>query len=340
MSAAEIWLSRIEDRLRSELEQGDMPFLGLYSDLFNESTREYFKEKVLSSTSPIQSFIGGLNKWPATFSTYLTIHVVEGYGRSGNAEVYPFITGALGIDNLSLSQPMREKLWKSYRKACSKLGLSVVPAGSGRFVDEYLRQAGVPIKYLPQLIDKFEKQASRLGAPELDDPDALHMWQEQLLPSLGMPLSKTIRRAIENDETAFYTNVYLRVLSYAGESACTSETERTIFEALATGSVRRVRAAATIPEVQWRNGEIGVLVPASPGVIWSILTYTNEHDQPTALKLEAGAEVQFVSLPERFPLKIGVHSPKSDFEFPIWSDLKDNKVLILGRSGRLLGRSS
>ena len=143
MSAAEIWLSRIEERLRSELEQGDMPFLGLYSELFDDKAREYFHEKVLGQTSPIKLFMRGLFKWPATFATYLTVHVVEGYGRSGTGEVYTFIEEALGTSSNALNQPNRVELWKAYRKACVRLGLSVVPEGSSArpYVDEYLRQA-------------------------------------------------------------------------------------------------------------------------------------------------------------------------------------------------------
>lgn len=90
MSAAEIWLSRLEDRLRSELEQGDMPFLGFYSKQFNETNREYFHEKVLGHTSPIQLYIRGLTKWPAVFATCLTVHVVEATGalERGGQSVY------------------------------------------------------------------------------------------------------------------------------------------------------------------------------------------------------------------------------------------------------------
>jgi len=342
MSAANIWLSRIEDRLRSELEQGDMPFLGLYSSHFDETAREYFHEKVLGHTCPIQLFIRGLTKWPAVFATYLTVHVVEGYGRSGTGEVYPFIEGALGTSASALDQPRRVELWKAYRKASVRLGLSVVPEGSSPrpYVAEYLRQAGVPIKYLASLATKLESHTARLGIPDIEDPESITAWQEQLRGYLGPPISRTIPRAIETDDTAYYTTTYLRVRGYDSANECQNETESAIFEALA-GSARTTHArAAEIPELQWRNGSMGVQIPGGASTEWRISTVLQGVGAPVNISIVAEDERQFVPLPDGFPLKVRVSGSSASFDFPVWEDNKDNRVLLVDRLGHIRARAS
>jgi hypothetical protein len=342
MPASEIWLNRIEEKLRSELEQGDMPFLGLYSNLFDEGARQYFHEKVLGDSSPIRTFIRGLSKWPATFATYLTVHVVEGYGQSGTGEVYPFIEQALGTSSSSLDQYRRVQLWTAYRKACISLGLSVVPEGSSArpYVDEYLRQAGVPIKYIADLTRKLENHAARLGLPSLDDPESITAWHEQLQGYLGPPISRTIPRAIETDETAYYTTTYLRVRGYESLEECLNEVEVAIYDALQSSEKSTYAKSAAIPELQWRNGSMGIQIPGGDGSEWFIDTVLDGIAAPVRLNVIAEEERQFVPLPDGFPLKVSVTGPRASFAFSAWEDGKDNRVLIVDRTGRLRARAS
>ena len=338
VSATEIWLTRIEGRLRTALVQGDMPFLGLYSDLFDDNARIYLRDKALDPARAVQAFISGLRKWPATFATYLTVHIVEGYGEAGNAEVYPFIAEALGTKPNNLNHTVRHKLCRAYREACLKLGLSVLPAGRSLrpLVDEYLRQAGVPMRYLDSLIWKFEIQGRHLGLPDQDDPEALHLWQDQLLPKLGPPLSRTIPRAIENDETAYYTGLYLRILNYSDIDECHNEVERQAFTALESETTSRSRKHAAIPELHWRDGDVGVFLPAGSGTVWTVRVITDHSPIPCTTRIEAGQEPQFIALSDKFPLKVELESPDSNFTFPVWEDRADNRVLVFGRSGRLV----
>jgi hypothetical protein len=341
MSAAEIWLNRIEERLRAELEKGDMPFLGLYSGLFDDNAREYFHEKILGQTSPIKSFIRGLFKWPAVFATYLTVHVVEGYGRSGTGEVYPFIEEALGTSSRALNQLKRVELWKAYRKACVRLGLSVVPEGSSSrpYVHEYLRQAGVPIKYAGDLALKLESHAARLGLPDLDDPESIAAWQEQLRGYLRSPLSVTIRDAIESDETAYYTTTYLQVRQYDSAEECQNDTESAIYAALSGSARIRHAKGAEIPELQWRNGAIGVQIPSGENAEWRVRTVLGGEAAPVDVNVIAEDERQFIPLPNGFPLKVTVVGPKASFEIAAWEDEKDNRVLLVDRLGRIRARA-
>lgn len=342
MLASEIWLTRVEEKLRSHLEQGDMPFLGLYSSIFDNKAREYFHKKILGHTSPIQLFIRGLTKWPAVFATYLTVHVVEGYGRSGTGEVYPFIEDALGTSASALDQPRRVELWRAYRKACVRLGLSVVPEGSSSrpYVAEYLRQAGVPIKYLTPLATKLESHAARLGIPDIEDPDSVTAWQEQLRGYLGQPISRTIPRAIESDETAYYTTTYLRVRGYDSANECQNETESAIYEALAVSTRPTHTRAAEIPELQWRNGSMGVQIPSGASTEWRISTVLHGVGTPVEIRIVAEDERQFVPLPDGFPLKATVSGPSASFELSAWEDNKDNKMLIVDRLGHIRARAS
>lgn len=319
-----------------------MPFLGLYSSHFDETARKYFHDRVLGTTSPIRLFIRGLNKWPAVFATYLTVHVVEGYGRSGTGEVYPFIESALGASAAALDQRRRIELWKEYRKACLRLGLSVVPEGSSSrpYVTEYLRQAGVPIKYLASLAVKLESHAARLGIPDIQDPESVTAWQEQLRGYLGSPLSKTIPLAIEADDTAYYTTTYLKVRGYDSANECQNETESAIYEGL-VGSPRTTHVrAAEIPDLQWRNGAMGIQIPGGAGTEWRIRTALHGIRAPVDISVVAEDERQFVPLPDGFPLQVEVSRPSASFEFQIWEDIKDNRVLLVDRLGHIQARAS
>jgi hypothetical protein len=151
----ELDLDRLDRLLRLSIQSGYAPFLGLQKSLFQPEIRNVIRDKFTGCYDPLATYLSCLSKWPAVFLAYLTIYVAEGFGEHGTFEVYPFLEKALAQDGFTLQQ--KGKLWKAYRKQCISLGLSVSSrlSGANFMVDEYLRQAGVPLKYVPNLADKM-----------------------------------------------------------------------------------------------------------------------------------------------------------------------------------------
>ena len=67
-TAIMIWLDRTEQILRGQLNSGEMPFLGLYSELFSVNSREKLRTEIHNTNNPFKSYLKGLKRWPAVFS--------------------------------------------------------------------------------------------------------------------------------------------------------------------------------------------------------------------------------------------------------------------------------
>lgn len=122
----------------------------------------------------------------------MTVNVVEGYGAEGTAAVYPYVTTAIfGTTPRDLTQSERENLWQAYRQACIHLGLDIVPAHSvnNYMVAEYLHQAGVPFRYIPDLTRKMLDHTIAAGLPEIDDPQGISLWQGFIGRATGFALT-------------------------------------------------------------------------------------------------------------------------------------------------------
>ena len=334
----QIWLGRTERALRSRLDEGDMPFLGLYTDQFSAQHRQYFRDNAISPDRPVGSFVRGLEKWPATFAIYLTIHVVEGYGRSGDAAVYPFICDALGISGRVLTVTERDKLWLAYRKACVTLGLSVLPTQSDHnlMVREYLHQAGAPMRFLGGLIDRFANLSQKYGCPDADDPEALQVWGEQLDVSL---LQKPVQRAIETDQSAYYARLFLRVRPFETEDNCSTDLERLAFRTIRDAGHGQTFSKSMVPEVQWREGEIGVLLPPGSDKHWSIRISEHGGEAITLPSIAGDEDPRFVPCQAALPHTIEVAATNLYFKLVIWETAADNQLLVFNRSGRLRCRA-
>ena len=195
---------------------------------------------------------------------------MEGYGRSGTSEVYPFVRSALGISYRDLNQSERGRIWRAYRSACVKLGLSTTPIDSTYrpMVLEYLRQAGVPITYLPNLFERYSRLAANYGLPDPEDPEELREWQQNLNTDY---LQKPVIRAIENDQDAYYGSLFVRVSAFQSEDEATSEVERSAYRSI-DKSDRPVSSLhkSLIPRLEWRDGELGISLPPSEFRQWSI----------------------------------------------------------------------
>lgn len=337
-AALQIWLGRTEKTLRERLDQGDMPFLGLYTDQFSAQSRGYLRLHAIRRDRPVESFVRGLEQWPATFAIYLTIHVVEGYGSSGDAEVYAFVCTALGVDDRDLTATEREKLWHAYRRACVTLGLPVLPiqADHQPMVREYLHQAGVPIRYLGGLMERFGNLSDKLGCPDADDPELLQVWCEQLDLAL---LQKPVQRAIETDQSAYYARLFLRVRTFQTEDECATETERCAFRSIRQTGARKTYAKSAVPELQWRDGEIGVLLPAGSDRQWTIRVSEHQGEPATLPGVPGDEDPRFIPCEAALPKEIEVTARNLRFALPVWESSADNQILVFNRSGRLVCRA-
>lgn len=337
----EIWLLRMEQRLRDWLNSSETPLLGLYSDQFTDSLRKPLRKALDTVPEPFRTYQRGLDRWPAVFAAYLTAHVVDGYGSEGNAAVWPFITDALLAGRRSLNQIEQELLWQGYRRACIRLGLEVIPKDSvqNHRVAEFLHQAGVPNRYLDLLTERMLHHAKVSGTPEADDPKDLALWCDALVERLGPSVPVTVVRAIEVDRGGFYARLFLRVLE--GEGADPTGSDRSTYARMAeviagaqTDQRQLLQQALAISRVVWRDDLLGVELPAGNATEWRIDVDGQEH---AYLGATEGRFIpfEFPSLPGTVRISRGNgHSSKS---VEVWADGRNNRLLAFDGTGALAG---
>ena len=331
----EIWLLRTEQALRRDLDAGEQPYLGLYSDRFSEETRIRLRTGLSGLAKPLPGFLRALRTWPAVFASYLTVHVAEGYGAEGDAAVWPFVGGAILGPGRELWAPQREPIWRAYRDACIHLGLDVVPADSvGNYmVAEFLHQAGVPVLFVPQLTQRMLRHAASAGIPEMDDPQGIALWQSALVERLGPPVPVTVKRAIETDVNGYYARLFLRLLEERGTGAETG-IAAVMAEAIHAQGPIRVQGLV-IPRVLWRDDWIGVELPPGDGVAWTIAVNGHAHEY------RGTVEARFVPfdcppLPGQATIARGDGAFSKDF--PLWEDGRNNRFLAFDAAGLLCAR--
>ncbi len=318
-----------------------MPFLGLYTDLFPAKDRQYLRDKALDPSRPIGSVVRGLAQWPAVFATYLTIHIVENYGTSGDARVYPFIREALGLTQRDLNPAERERLWSAYRSACVILGLTVLPKQTTDrdMVGEYLHQAGVPTSFVDRLVSQFVAISEELGCPDSEDNEALQVWHEQLKPRIRY-LQKPVQHAIDTDDGVYYARLFLRVLPLQTQEECQTDVERSVFSAIrkTIGFGTKIQKASIVPEVQFRDGELGVMLPANAAGQWTVRFVEHDDTSESLVSSHSVPEAMFLPCPARLPKAVEVSDRRVSFSLPIWQSAGDNQLLIFNSAGRLISK--
>lgn len=341
LPAVEIWLLRMEQRFTNWLDSSETPLLGLYSDQLTASLRKPVRKALDAVQDPFRVYRHGLERWPAVFAAYLTAYVVDGYGTTGNAAVWPYVADALFAGRRQLSLLEQDVLWQAYRRACIRLGLEVVPAGSmsNYRVAEFLHQAGVPARYLDLLTERMLHHAKLSGTPEADDPKDLALWCDALVERLGPPVPVTVARAIEADRGGFYARLFLRVL--AGDDADPTGSDRTtharmaeVVAAAQTDQRQLLQNGLSIPRVVWRDDLLGVELPAGSSTEWQI-----DVDGQAQSYLGAN-EARFIPfelppLPGAVRISRGNGHPSKSVE--VWADGRNNRLLAFDGAGALAG---
>ncbi len=333
--ATKIWFERMEARIVGALKDGAMPFLGLYTDVFRENARGFLAKLLASQRDALSGYVYGLSRWPAVFATYLTVHVVEGYGQSPTPEVYEYVERAVTGGTRTLSQSQKERLCVAYRQACVRLGLSVSLRRSGTnfMVDEYLRQAGVPLRYAGELAGRMAEYARVAGVPDDDDPNAIRLWQRGLLEQLRHFPSKRATRAIEADDTGFYVRLFCRAYQEPdSQEVHNSAFGRLLAEVLTTPQTRpsgEGQKRLSLPHVVWRDGSLGVDLPPAEGTNWVIRVGATEY------RYQGFAEGRFVHLEENLPSDVSIQTSEGQdiLSERLWEDGRPNRLLIFTRSG-------
>jgi len=320
-----------EERFQRLVRSAETPVLGLLGTLLPTEAREAIRQD-LSVTPSAYAYAQRLEQYPALFGVWLAEHVMLGLGQDGHFSLYPHLQRAIGVRS-ELTLPEKERLWRAFRRAMFRLGIQPLSRISGAhyMVDEYVRQAGVPIAFADDLAARMLHLARRLGLPDEDDQEGLLTWQSALLNKLVLPFSVTARKAVERDAIGYYTRAFVRVHLNGGQPAGHDPLDVALAKAFSRDGLTTIKRAS-IPQLLYRDGTLGILFP--PDV------------SAAAYRVECGTHeltVRVESQDTFRPLPIGLHKEvavlRADGErilwAKLWPDALTNRLLVFNAEGRL-----
>lgn len=321
----------LEVQVRNLIKRVEVPVLGLLGGLLPVETREAIRADLRAAPS-VRGYIQRLDRYPAMFGVWLAEHVMLGLGQDGHFSLYPHIQRALGgIPDISNDE--RDLLWRAFRRAMFKLGIQPLTGRAGTYMaDEYVRQAGVPIAFADDLAQRMLKLAKRVGLPDEDDQEGLLTWQSALLNKLTLPFSVTARRAVERDVHAYYVRAFLRVHANGGHPTSADALEEALAKAFSSDRGASAIKRASIPQLLYRDGALGVLFPPTTAATSHQFACGNRQ---VTLRVEAEGGFR--------PLSAGLHKEvmvlRADGErvlfARLWADSMPNRLLVFNADGRL-----
>jgi hypothetical protein len=320
-----------EERLQALVRRAETPVLGLLGTLLPDDAREAIRKD--SSIFPsARAYSQRLEKYPALFGVWLAEHIMLGLGQDGHFSLYPHVQKAIG-NSTELTPNDRELLWRAFRRAMFKLGIQPLSRVTGThfMVDEYVRQAGVPIAFADELALKMLQLAKRIGLPDEDDQEGVLTWQSTLVAKLVTPFSVTARKAVERDSLGYYTRAFVRVYLNGGAATGRDPLEHAFAKAFAVGGSSQLRRAA-IPQLLYRDGALGILFPPTDRAV----SYKVECDgRSTSVHLDS--EGGFRPVPAVLHREVVVHRDDGErvLSVRLWPDSMSNRLLIFSAEGRL-----
>lgn len=316
-------LKEFENGLQTKIKNSESPFLGLFENHIDHQIRHKLVAFIQDSPNPFEKFIKLLDTYPAAFSTLIVIQLLEDFGENGYFEVYPVLEKIFGHD---LTQRQKEILWREFRLACLlDLGISISPRRSGPhfMVREYLRQVGLPLRYVDQFTKTALRYVNQTGIPDLDDPELLKIWQEGLVTRLR---PKVVKEAIQRDDICYHSQLFIGSL-FGGDNdlAGLSRIESGMKNAIASEPQVRRSKKAGIPRIIFRDFDCGVLLPGSQNPVnWNI--QENDYSPRTYISRN---DDQFVPFDTALPLKTVITNDEGfSCSYPLWEDEKNNRILI------------
>lgn len=334
-------LSQLEEKLKRLIKESDAPFLGLFGESLDEATKTAIEIAVIAKPG-VQSYTNHLRTFPALFSVNLTSHLMQGMGQTGHFDIYPHLQRAIGTDK-DFTQTEKEKLWKAFRLALLSLGYQPSPRTSGphHMADEYLRQTGVPLRYVDDLAERMISFARAVGLPEDDNPESVANWQLLLDSKLGLPFSVTARNAIQKDTRGYYTHTFLKVHDANGQTTATSNAlEKAMARAFQRQPGTSTFKRAVVPYLCNNEGVLGIFVPGGENREFE-LNVDGERQY-----FRSGADEKFITINADIPKEVTVKSlgNNQSNKYTLWEDSKSNRLLIfndrgLFREGAQIGQS-
>ncbi|WP_295623685.1 hypothetical protein [uncultured Nitrosomonas sp.] len=316
------------------IRKSDIPFLGLLGETLTLEMRQEMT-KAIAAEPTVRGYINRLEFHPALFSVNLAWHVMQGMGQSGHFSLYPHIQEALCMDR-EPNQAEREQLWHAFRRALLHLGLEPSPRTSGPhfMVNEYLRQAGVPLPFVDDLARKMLSFARKVGMPDDDDPEGIVSWQAALDARLEMPFSQTARKSLAFDRHGYYTRIFLRVYAAGGVLRdATNKLDLAMEQAFKESGVSTLRRTV-LPRVIFHDGYLGMFFPGGEEQEWTVTV------DDVARQYRIGAEDRFFPISQPLPCEVVVRNQSNDqkMRVTLWEDDKSNRMLFFSDTGRLAGR--
>jgi len=197
---------------KEKIANSDSPYVGLMADLLSDQDHRFLINALLGSGGKFVNLERGLKLFPALFVSHVVKAIQGNLGTKAHSAVYGCLNLALGqTKNTITKDPERVKLWKAFRRACSKLDLPVSNRtfGSNYMVDAYLEQVGVADAFKDQVRKRMELFAAKNGLPDDYDIDSQKAWYAQFCASINTSLSTRVKRSLENDVVGFYLAEFL-----------------------------------------------------------------------------------------------------------------------------------
>ncbi len=310
MGGAAGWMDPLDDeerRLRERLGAEEaLPFLGHYP--LEEWGREELRERLRRQwhLTPGRRIRGLFLRWPALTVAWIAGCAAEHYGTSSGHELYPHLERETA---LAWTQPVQAQVARWFRWACQDLDLPLPP--SGKPVDLYVFQGGVPVSQIRWFADAMERAASRYGLPDPDDTPALRALSEkaaQILPP-GLP---RLRRLLELDDDGHHARIWTLACQGRIDGA-----DNPFVEALVRHLRERPpsRERITPPRLLWRGAGPSVRVRGRG--TWIV------EGEGWERRLRPTGEPMEVSLPEeaaRGPIRWRAADGSVSSDWPGWAD--------------------
>lgn len=263
----------------------------------------------------MEAFLEGLDRFPAIFACYLIFPLTENFGDLGHFAVHRHLEQAVGSE---LSNNAKVALWSHFRSACIRLGLPISPktAGPLYIVEQFLQHAGFPHKYVPELTKRMIRLTAVAGLPDNDDPEAIALWQEDLVERLKSQFSRVAREAIERDDKGYYIRLFIKLLSHPAQES--SMIEQAMKQAIESSDERRPARKLSIPQILFRDLQMGVLLPGGIQNSWEI----DVDGDICRFRPQEGD--RFIPFPSDLPKRVEIKGPSQNIQRTIWEDERNN----------------
>jgi uncharacterized Zn-binding protein involved in type VI secretion len=213
-------LDAAEFVLRRNLSRADAtPFLA-HCDLV-ESDRVRFSASFRAFLrGDAARILDALRRWPLVSVWNFAAALSQIYGEDGHA-VYAVLDRTFCVDIIA---DVRNNISRSFRLVCRKYELCY--DGSGRWVNDYLAQAGIANSQLHHVAKAFLFAERAFGPPPYDNTAALNSWEDDAVHFLPAGVNVP-RMVLEVDQSAHYAFLFAR---YRQQEAPRNEFEKLFFD--------------------------------------------------------------------------------------------------------------